>query len=79
MAKILYMGSHGTDDPTRASFPFFLAKGALDAGHEASITLMMDAVVVMKDDIAKNIQGVGLPPLQELLDFTVANKVPIYV
>jgi predicted peroxiredoxin len=40
---------------------------------------MMDAVVVMKDDIAKNIQGVGLPPLKELMDFTVANKVPIYV
>ncbi len=72
-------GSHGTDDPTRATFPFFLAKGALDAGHEASITLMMDSVVVMKDDIAKNIQDVGLPPLKELMGFAVAKKIPIYV
>ena len=79
MAKILYMGTHGTDDPTRATFPFFLAKGALDAGHEASITLMVDAVALMKDDIAKNVQGVGLPPVTELINFAVANKVPIYV
>ena len=25
MAKILYQGTHGTDDPTRASMPFHMA------------------------------------------------------
>ncbi len=79
MAKIMYMGTHGTDDPTRATFPFFLAKGAIDAGHEARITLMGDSVMLLKDSVAQSIRGVGLPPLKDLLDFTVANKVPISV
>ena len=79
MAKILYIGTHGTEDPTRAAFPFFLAKGALDAGHEASIPLMMDATVLVKDTVAQNIQPVGLPPLKELMDFAVAHQIPISV
>jgi len=29
MAKILYVGSAGSDDPTRAGFPFNFALGAL--------------------------------------------------
>ena len=29
MAKILYQGTHGTDDPTRASMPFHMALGAV--------------------------------------------------
>ncbi len=40
MAKILYIGTHGTDDPTAATFPFLMAKGAIDAGHETGIILM---------------------------------------
>ena len=43
MAKLLYIGTHGTDDPTRATFPFLMAKGAIEAGHEAGIILMGDA------------------------------------
>lgn len=34
MAKVLYVGTAGSDDPTRAGFPFNFAKGALDAGHQ---------------------------------------------
>ena len=34
MASILYIGTHGTNDPTDATFPFLLAKGAIDAGAE---------------------------------------------
>ncbi len=44
MAKILFVGTHGTDDPTRATFPFMEAKGAIEAGHETGIILMMEAV-----------------------------------
>ncbi len=79
MATILYIGTHGTDDPTRATFPFFLAKGAIEAGHEPRITMMMDNVELMRDVTAENIHAVGLPPFKELLDFAVENKVPITV
>ncbi len=55
MAKLLYIGTHGTDDPTRATFPFLMAKGAIEAGHEAGIILMGDAATLIKDSIAGQI------------------------
>ena len=37
MAHILYYGTHGSDEPTRAVLPFHMAKGALEAGHTAEL------------------------------------------
>ncbi len=44
MAKILYMGSNGSENPTKSVFPFVLANGAVDAGYQAEISLFGDAV-----------------------------------
>ena len=79
MARILYIGTHGIEDPTRASFPFFLARGAVQAGHEPRIMLMLDGVVLMKDLIVQNIQPVGLPSLKELMGFAVEHQIPVTV
>ncbi len=79
MARILYIGTHGTNNPTDATFPFLLAKGAIDAGHQPSVVLMGEAAPLIKDHIAQQIQGVGLAPLKELMDFLVAQEVPITV
>ncbi len=79
MATILYIGTRGTNDPTNATFPFLLAKGAIDAGHQPSIVLMGDAAPVIIDNIAQQIQGVGIPPLKELMEFLVGHEVPITV
>ena len=79
MAKLLYIGTAGTDDPTRATFPFLMAKGALDAGHEAGIILMGEAAPLIKDSIAAQVNGVGIPPLAELVGFLVSKDVRITV
>lgn len=79
MAKLLYVGTHGTDDPTRATFPFLMAKGAIDAGHEAGIILMGEAAPLIKDSIAAQVQGIGVPPLRELLEFLHGRQVRISV
>lgn len=79
MAKLLYIGTHGTDDPTRATFPFLMAKGAIEAGHEAGIILMGDAAPLIKDSIAAQIQGVGVPPLKDLAGFLHDRRVRISV
>lgn len=79
MSKLLYIGTHGTDDPTLATFPFLMAKGAIDGGHEAGIILMGEAAPLIKDHIAQQIQGVGVPPLKELMDFLVSKEVRITV
>lgn len=79
MANILFVGTHGTDDPTRATFPFMEAKGAIEAGFETGIILMMEAAPLIKDRISAQVQGIGVPPLTELMDFLVACNVRISV
>ena len=79
MAKLLYVGTHGTDDPTRASMPFIGAGGAIEAGHEPSIALLIDAVHLLKDGIPDGVVGVGFPPLKDILPAIIDNKTPIYV
>ena len=77
--KFFYLGLCGSENPTRAGFPFHLALGALEAGHQAEIGLAGDAVVLMKGVVAESIFPVALPSLKELFDKVVEQKVPLYV
>ena len=79
MTRELFIGTHGSEDPTKATLPFLLAVGAIDAGHETAVVLMGDAVVMMDDAVANSVQGVGFPPIRELFAKLVENKVPVYV
>ncbi len=79
MAKLLFLGTNGSESPTKSAFPFLGANGAVDAGHEAEIHLFGDAVVLMRDVVADSVLPVGWPPLKDILATTVKNKVPIYV
>lgn len=79
MAKIFYLGSNGSESPTKSAFPFILANGAVEAGHQAEISLFGDAVVLMKDAVANSVVPVGWPPLKDILATTIKNKIPIYV
>ncbi len=79
MAKIFYMGSNGSENPTKSVFPFILANGAVEAGHQAEVSLFGDAVVLMKDVVANSVVPVGWPPLKDILATTIKNKIPIYV
>lgn len=79
MADILYVSTYGSDDPTRATFPFVSALGAIEAGHKAQIVLMGEAVNLMKDVIAESVHGVGWPPLKDLWQRTVESKIPVHV
>ena len=82
MAKLMFMGSNGSENPTKSVFPFILANGAMEAGHEAEISLFGDAMVLMKDSVMNSVFPVGwppLPPLKELMATAIQNNVPIYV
>ena len=79
MTKFFYLGLCGSENPTRAGLPFHLALGALEAGHQAEIGLAGDAVVLMKSTVTESVYPVALPPLKELFDKVVQQKVPIYV
>jgi predicted peroxiredoxin len=47
--KFLYLGSHGPEDPTRASLPLHMAKGAVEAGHTAEVVLQGDAALLFNE------------------------------
>ena len=55
------------------------AKGVIEAGHETGIILMLEATRLFKDLIAAQVQGIGVPPLNDLIDFLVARNVRISV
>ena len=79
MATILYVGTAGSDDPTRAGLPFNFALGALEAGHQPQIFLAGEAAYLMKEDVAAAIMPVAMAPLREMLDAVIAKRVPIFV
>lgn len=78
MAKILYVGTAGTDDPTRAGLPFTFALGALEAGHAPEIFLVAEAPYLLRPDVAEWVVPVGLPSVREMLDKLVSAGVPIH-
>jgi predicted peroxiredoxin len=79
MAKLLFAGTYSSDDPTRAALPLLGAKGALDAGHEAEVVLMGEAVYLMKSEVADALNPVGWPNVGETLKGLVEKGVPFYV
>ncbi len=79
MAKLLYVTTYAADNPTKASLPFILSLGAVDAGHTPQIALLVEAPLLMKDSIAEQIKGVGFPPLTEIWGQLIEHQVPVYV
>ena len=77
--KLLYASTYGSDDPTRASFPFIFAKGALEAGHQPTIFLAGEAAYLLKEEVVAVTQGVGWPPISQLWRDVVEAKIPVYV
>ena len=78
MARILILSTHGSEDPTRAGLAFFLAKGAVEAGHKPEIVLAGDAAVLARKVVAESVLPVGIPPLKDLIASALENKVPVY-
>jgi predicted peroxiredoxin len=79
MARILYVGTSGTDDPTRAGLPFNFALGAVEAGHAPEIFIAGEAAYLVKQDIAASVQPVGMPALAEMIRKVVEHRVPVWV
>jgi len=78
MARLLIISTHGSEDPTRAGLAFFMAKGAVEAGHKPEIVLAGDAAVLARRVVADSVLPLGIPPLKELVQFALDNKVPVY-
>ena len=76
--KIMMKSAWGSDDPTKAAFPFLHGHALAEAGHQVQIFLLGEAVGLMRASTAKAVVPVGWPPLSEALDKVVAQKIQIY-
>ncbi len=79
MAKILITSTYGSDDPTRATLPLLSAQAFLDKGHEVGIALLAEGTFLMKDSIVDQIDGVGWPPLNEIMPKVISDGALFYI
>jgi predicted peroxiredoxin len=78
--KITYFVSAGTADATRASIPLHLAaNGSVEVGQETSIVIGGDAAELLLGDNSQTLEGVGVPPVRDLLAKLRDHDVPVFV
>jgi predicted peroxiredoxin len=78
--KVLYVATTGAGDATRASIPLHAAaNGSVEAGQECAVVLVGDGTELLARGVAESLEGVGIPPVRELMQKLVANEVPVYI
>ena len=78
--KILYLATAGAADPTRASLSLHVAaNGSVAEGHECAVAFIGDGTELASRDAAERIEGVGVPPVRDLLQKLLDHEVPVYV
>jgi predicted peroxiredoxin len=76
--KVMMKSAWGSDDPTRASFPFVHGLALAEAGHDVQIFLTGEATYTMRKATLDAIKPVGWPPLSETMEKVVARHIPIF-
>jgi predicted peroxiredoxin len=78
--RTFYMALSGASDPTRASVPLHLAvNGSLEVGHSVGVILAGDATELVRAETRDKVEGIGVPPVRELLSKARQHQVPVYV
>ena len=77
--RFLLVGLCGSENPTRANFPFAWGAALHEAGHEVRIELAGDATVLMRTVVAANVTPVGWPPLSQAIAKVIEDQIPIFV
>jgi predicted peroxiredoxin len=77
---MLYIVTKGIDDATLASVPLHIAaNGSLEVGQEVSVVLAGDATDLVIGENVQTVEGLGVPPMRELLDKLREHEVPVHV
>jgi len=76
--KIMMKSAWGSDDPTKAAFPFLHGHALAEAGHDVQIFLLGEAVTLMRKSVAQAVVPVGWPPLEGTLEKVSAKHIQIY-
>jgi predicted peroxiredoxin len=76
--NIMMKSAWGSDDPTKAAFPFLHGLALAEAGHSVQIFLLGEAVSLMRSSVAAAVVPVGWPPLGGTLKKVADRKIQIY-
>lgn len=76
--NIMMKSAWGSDDPTKAAFPFLHGLALSEAGHSVQIFLLGEGVSLMRKSVAAAVVPVGWPPLEEAMTKLAARHVQIY-
>jgi predicted peroxiredoxin len=76
--NIMMKSAWGSDDPTKAAFPFLHGLALSEAGHSVQIFLLGEAVSLMRKSLAGAVVPVGWPPLEQTLTKVAERHVQIY-
>ena len=79
MSKFVFVLTRGLEDPTRATRAFQLAKAANETGHDVSVFLTDDAVLLMREGLIDNVIAPTGDEAASHLQALLTNKVPIYL
>src|ERR1700751_4015029 len=74
--NIMMKSAWGSDDPTKAAFPFLHGLALAEAGHSVQIFLLGEAVGLMRKSLANAVTPVGWPPVGETLEKIAAKHIP---
>ena len=78
--RIVYISTAGSGDPTKASLPWHLAvNGSVEEGHDVVMVMAGDSTDLVVGGAADSVEGVGVPPLRELLQKARKHEVPVFV
>lgn len=76
--RIMFKSAWGSDDPTKAAFPFLHGNALAESGHTVQIFLLGEGVSLMRSSVAHAVVPVGWPPLVDALQKAVSNRIQIY-
>jgi predicted peroxiredoxin len=76
--NVMMKSAWGSDDPTKAAFPFLHGLALAEAGHSVQMFLLGESVSLMRSSVAAAVVPVGWPPLIETMKKVVDKKIQIY-
>lgn len=68
MPKLIFLDTHGKDDPERATLPFVAANVAAISGKEAYVLLTIEGAWLATTGYADDIAHPGMPALRPLME-----------
>lgn len=76
---MLFVGTHGSDDPTKAAMPLISASGAIEGGHDVEVAFLGEAAYLALPGVADQVHAVAFGNVGERIRTLLGQGVRFYV